>query len=179
MVEIPVEKKSGIPAWLWLLLALIALGMLVWWYSSQSENEVDAIDDAETAQVVEADPDAEIAGTDVDTGVEALAGAAGLADLSTKIGRDVSMDSIAVNRVIGDEAFTIGTGSAETLVMFDEKATPDTAMEGNVDVNPGSMVKLRGNVRELAVSDLPQSVKTDLDGKNAAYIFADMVEVVN
>ncbi|MGB3738321.1 MAG: hypothetical protein WA948_03095, partial [Pontixanthobacter sp.] len=116
----------------------------------------------------------------VDAAPEAIAGVAGLANLSEKIGRNVSMDSAPVNRVIGDEGFTIGEGANETLVMFNERPSPNMPnQEGHVDVNPPSNVKLRGEVRELAVSDLPESVKTDLRGKNPAYIFADLVEVVN
>ena len=186
MAEIPVEKKSGVPGWLWLLLALILLGLLIWWFASQDDAELEETPEAvEQTEMLDGDDDF---GVLEDTGeeaaaagpVEAIAGVAGLANLSDKIGRNVSMDSAPVNRVIGDEGFTIGEGANETLVMFDERPSPNKPnQEGHVDVNPPSNVKLRGEVRELAVSELPESVKTDLRGKNPAYIFADMVEVVN
>ncbi len=84
---------------------------------------------------------------------------------------------MTVNRVIGDMAFTIGTGADETLVRFDEVKTPGTPREGLIDVNPGSVVSLAGNVRELDVSDLPQSVRDDLTNENAAYIMANRINV--
>lgn len=192
MAEIPVEKKSGVPGWLWALLALILLALVVWWFVSQADDaEVDGTpEEIEQTELLDGDDDfgvleepngSEEAATAVAAAgpVEALTGVAALSALGDKIGRNVSMDSAAVNRVIGDEGFTIGEGDNETLVMFDERPTPNTPQEGHVDVNPGSQVKLRGNVRELAVSDLPESVRTDLEGKNPAYIFADLVEVVN
>ncbi len=182
MAEIPVEKKSGIPGWLWLLLALILLGLLIWWFASEANDEEALPEEVASSEMLDGDDDFGVVEEPVAAAgpVEAIAGVAGLANLSDKIGRNVSMDSVAVNRVIGDEGFTIGEGANETLIMFNERPSPNMPnQEGHVDVNPPSNVKLRGEVRELAVSELPESVKTDLRGKNPAYIFADLVEVVN
>ena len=184
MAEIPVEKKSGIPGWLWLLLALILLGLLIWWFTSEADDaELDETPAAiEQTELLDGDDDFGVVEDDATIAgpVEAIAGVAGLSNLGEKIGRNISMDSVAVNRVIGDEGFTIGEGANETLVMFNERPSPNLPnQEGHVDVNPPSNVKLRGEVRELAISELPQSVKTDLRGKNPAYIFADLIEVVN
>lgn len=50
MAEIPVHKKSSL-AWLWILLALLLLGLLLWWLLSD-DNDAERVAGSET-QVVE------------------------------------------------------------------------------------------------------------------------------
>lgn len=169
MAEIPVEKKSNSLIW-WLLL-LAGLAALIWFLLA-NDDEVDPVasdDDIVATETI--DPEV--------TEVEALSGVAALGTLGTMVGRDITLDGVEVNRVIGDMAFTVGEGADETLVRFDEVPTPDTPREGLVDVNPGSTVSITGNVRDLDVSEMPESVRADLDGTNAAYIFASRVDVEN
>ena len=42
MAEIPVEKKSGMPWWGWILAALAALALIWFFFGQNIENEVDA-----------------------------------------------------------------------------------------------------------------------------------------
>ncbi len=176
MAEIPVEKKSSM-AWLWWLLLLAGVIALLWAIFDNDDDtpevlQDDGVEAVETAPVVD---DADMVAADGATG--AITTIAGLAGLDGRIGSTVDLETVTVNRVIGDMAFTIGTGANETLVRFDEVQTPGTPREGLIDVNPGSVVSLAGNVRELSVSDLPQSVRDDLNNENAAYIFAERVNV--
>ena len=175
MAEIPVEKKSSL-SWLWWLLLAAGIIALLWWLlaGNNADDEEVLVDETEvTAPVYDEDP-----AMTADSGeVTAITGLAGLATLNEMIGRQVRLTDVAVNEVVGDEAFTVGEGTNETLVMFDEKPTPNTAMEGNVDVNPGSRVTITGEVRAFP-GDLPQSVTEEVDTTATAMIFANSVEVV-
>ena len=174
MAEIPVEKKSSL-SWLWWLLLLAGVIALLWWLiAANTDDEEVVVDDTEvTAPVYDEDP-----AMTADTGeVTALTGVAGLASLGDMIGRQVNLTDVAVNEVVGDEGFTVGEGDNETLVMFDEYPTPNTPMEGQVDVNPGSRVSITGEVRAFP-GDLPQSVTEEVDTTATAMIFANSVEVV-
>ncbi len=181
MAEIPVEKKSSM-AWLWWLLLLAGIIALVWWLVASNDDDADV--DLDDGTVVDgdadyADPDAmNDTGMDASGDVAAITGVAGLASLADMIGRDVELSGVAVNEVVGDEAFTVGEGDNETLIMFDEERTPNTPMEGNVDVNPGSNVTITGEVREFP-GDLPQSVTEEVDTTATAMIFASSVETVD
>ena len=169
MAEIPVEQKSN--SWIWWLLLLAGIAALIWFLLA-NDDDVDAVasdDDIVATDTIDPAP----------AEVEALTGVAALGTLGTMVGRDITLDEVAVNRVIGDMAFTVGEGADETLVRFDEVQTPGTPREGLVDVNPGSMVSIAGNVRDLDVSDMPESVRADLEGTSATYIFANRVDVMN
>ncbi len=178
MAEIPVEKKSSL-SWLWWLLLLAGIAALVWWLIAANDDDADVDLDDGVAVEGSADYDDTMTGDmSADTGeMVAVTGVAGLATLGEMIGRDVELTGVAVNEVVGDEAFTVGEGANETLVMFDEERTPNTPMEGNVDVNPGSNVTIRGEVREFP-GDLPQSVTEEVDTEATAMIFATSVETV-
>ncbi len=175
MAEIPVEKKSS-SSWLWWLLLLAGLIALLWWLfiAGDDDREDDLDNDVVAEQTVD---DGDVTADATAGEVATITGLAGLAGLGDMIGRDVELTDVAVNEVVGDEAFTVGEGDNETLVMFDETRTPDTAMEGNVDVNPGSQVTITGNVRDYA-SNVPQSVSSEISANTNAMIFASNVEVV-
>ncbi|MFB0612206.1 hypothetical protein [Aurantiacibacter poecillastricola] len=168
MAEIPVEKKSSM-AWLWWLLLLAGIIALIWWALSGDDGEED---------LVVADPVEEV-DTMETTEVAAITGVAGLASLGDMIGRDVELSGVAVNEVVSDEGFTVGEGENETLVMFDEERTPDTPMEGNVDVNPGSNVTISGTVREYDASSIADSATEEVASNTQAMIFATNVDVVD
>ena len=179
MAEIHVEKKSSL-SWLWWLLLLLGIAALVWWLIAANDDDAEVdLDDGVAVEGSADFDDMSMDDTSMNTGeMVAVTGVAGLATLGEMIGRDVELTGVAVNEVVGDEAFTVGEGANETLVMFDEERTPNTAMEGGVDVNPGSNVTIRGEVREFP-GDLPQSVTEEVDTTATAMIFATSVETVN
>ncbi len=51
MVEIPIEQKSNLK-WLWLLLAVLLLGLLLWWALDDDDAEVAAIAPVEVGTLV-------------------------------------------------------------------------------------------------------------------------------
>ena len=182
MAEIPVEKKSNL-SWLWWLLLLAGIIALLWAIFDNDDDTPEVLQDEETAVVgTQTEPAIDTDATDTTT-AKAATGAVvtvdALSSLGDRIGGDVNLDAVAVNRVIGDMGFTVGEGANETLVRFDEVQTPKTAREGLIDVNPGSTVSLGGNVQQLDLSSMPQSIQTDLQGGNDAYIRAARVNVQN
>lgn len=175
MAEIPVEKKSS-AAWLWWLLLLAGLLALLYFLFFNVDGDADDLSDEAVA--VETVDDADAVDTADTLAVTAITGVAGLTSLTDHIGSDVELTGVAVNRLVGDEGFTVGEGANETLIMFDERRTPNTPMEGHVDVNPGSNVTISGEVRDFP-GDLPTNVTEDLSASNSkAMIFANSVEVV-
>lgn len=44
MAEIPVQKKGGIPWWVWLLLAALAIVLLIWWMTDDDDARTPAAD---------------------------------------------------------------------------------------------------------------------------------------
>ena len=170
MAEIPVHKKEGgIPWWVWLILALIIAALLWWLFADHDRNEV------VTPPVATTEPVQPLATNDVGpiTTIATLMSA----PLSTMVGREVVLTGVPVESLEGDQAFYIGDSPTNrALVVFNEQPTPNQAKEGNVDVNPGSMVTLRGTVREAGATP-PPGTTTPLPG--GAYIEASNVDVVS
>ncbi len=183
MAEIPVEKKSSY-TWLWILLLLLLAAAFFWWLLSSGDADPNVPD---TSPIAGENRDAYR--TSVDDGVplsapvgdnsNALTDLATLSSLAAMIGSEVDLENVAVNRVIGDMAFTVGEGGSETLVRFDEVHTPETQREGLVDINPGSRVDIVGEVLELDLANMPDTVRADLDDAGEAYIRAHRVNVIN
>lgn len=172
MAEIPVEKKSSASSsWIWWLLLLAGIIALLWWLFAEAGEDEDLESDVVAVEAVDTTTG------DATGGATAITGLAGLAGLGDMIGREVELSGVAVNEVVGDMGFTVGEGDNETLVMWDEPRTPDTPMEGNVDVNPGSQVTVTGTVREYA-GNVPESVSSEIAANTEAMMFASNVDVV-
>ena len=182
MADQPEEMKNSIP-WFWLLGLLLAF--LAGWYAIVQLGDEDAAADQAVADAsdpsedpyarIAAENDAAYASAQRANAAGAITGIAGLSGLAELIGRRVELDGVAVTQVVDDEAFTIGEGDSEVLVMFTEEATPQTLQEGSVDVNPGSRVSFAGTIQ--SVEDLPASVANEIAGGTQAYIQTDTVTV--
>lgn len=173
MAEIPVHKKEGgIPWWVWLILALIIAGLLWWLFADNDVN--DPVTDplvTETTPLVEQPVVADAVGPI--TTMAALMGA----PLATMVGREVMLTGVPVESLEGDQSFYIGDSATNrSLVVFNEQPTPNQAQEGNLDVNPGSMVTVRGVIRDGSATP-PPGTTTPLPG--GAYIEASNVDVVS
>jgi hypothetical protein len=159
MAEIPIEKKSGFN-WLWLLLAAIVLALLAWWLLDDDGDVVEYTDN-DTAAVV-AD-DTMVAATPV-VGMMA-------------IGDTVNLDNVRVTSLAGDMAFNVDANGQNMLVLFDQTPTPNTATEGEYDINVGSMVNLDGEVRSAADA-LPTGITAEIPAGTDRYIYATDIEMV-
>lgn len=169
MAEIPVQKKSGIAWWVWLLIALIVAAFLWWLIASNDDDDVVADRVVTTEQVAPVD-DANVAASGAISTMAMLMAS----PLNSMVGSEINLTGVPVQSLAGDQAFWIGDSETNrAFVVFDEKRTPNDQMEGNVDVNPGSMVTLNGTVR--SASDNPAGAT--LPAGTDAYIFADSVDV--
>lgn len=136
MAEIPVTKKSGIPWWVWLILALVVIA-IAWWLIASGD------DDAETTAVQEPVPAVESAGPITD-----LTTILNVADRSTLTGREVQLTGVPVGEVVGDRTFYVGSGDQRVFVVLDEVATPgQPGVEGRYDVTTGQTINLSGSVQ--------------------------------
>ena len=156
MAEIPVEKKSGIPGWVWLLLLLLLLALLAWWLLGSDDDEV------ETTVV-----DNDAVAADVATVAAPLA-----------VGEAVDWDGVRVTELTGDMSFMVEHEGNTYPVFFDQTPTPDTPTEGILDINPGMVINLEGEVRS-STAGLPENADPSFLGENENYIFANSIETEN
>jgi len=169
MAEIPIEKKSGLPGWLWPLLAALLAALLLWWLlSDNDEEEVRTTDTVATAPVETAAP--------IGAGTVAAAGAAGAAAAYT-VGQTVSLDNARVTSLAGDVAFNVDANGQNMLVAFGEAAGRTATTEGQIDIQPGMTVNLDGQVRS-ATEALPQGLTADQMSGASQYLYATEIEVV-
>lgn len=143
MAEIPVQRRGSVPWWVWLLLAVLAAALLFWMFADDGE-EVAAVDSP--AIVADGGPV---------TSIDTLLGAQSAA----LVGRQVRLEDVMVQEVVGDRGFYIGpTADQSVFVVLNQVPTPGTPTEGRYDVTPGQMIDVRGVMREVtdpAFADRP------------------------
>lgn len=154
MANIPVEKKGGTPWWLWLLLALLALGILVailWVADPFGEQAAGGGDVPQTTERTApgAAPGGAVA-QEVPIGEPER--------LASMVGQSVQLNDVRVQDVIGDRVFWVGPSQDQRLfVRLEEQQTANQPVEGRVDVNTGQTVSLEGELRQLPSADQMRS----------------------
>lgn len=145
MAEIPVTKKSGIPWWVWAILAALVVLLLVLFLGGDDDAEVTEVD--REVEVVET------AGTaGAITSLATLAG--GTPALA---GRQVDLTGVTVDTMYGDRGFTVTEGGSEPVFVVLDEVVPGRD-DGDVDVNAGQVIDVRGEVFEVTdgrVNDEP------------------------
>lgn len=169
MAEIPVERKSGMPWWVWALLALLALLALIWIFSDDDEAERAAVDgtgpvvaDQVAVNPNEAaiEPATEGAVNQAGIGQQAdgQAGSGPITDLSTitgtndirtLAGREVQLSNVTVQDVVGDRTFWVGSSADQrAFIVLNEQPTPNRpGVEGRYNVTKGQIINVNGVVR--------------------------------
>ena len=94
-----------------------------------------------------------------------VAVAAMLNQIDTMNGDPVQLDGIAVNRVMTG-GFTIGQGSAETLVVLDQGTAP---------VEPGDLVSITGFARDAGALEVVDGMDPALIDRAKGYIAANRI----
>ena len=183
MAEIPVERKSSVPWWVWLIPALL-LGSLIWWLVDQA-NEPDEM--VAVAPPAVSEPAATGAGAEITDPLVIIA--LPVPDRPTLIGRTVRLTGVPVLDVIGDKAFWIGSGpDRRVLVTLREVPPPGSPTDADIDINPGQTINLVGEVRALPslTGAERQAVDAEFGPDFAAaaqnepiYIFARTAQVVS
>ena len=206
MAEIKIEKKASL-WWLWALLAALAIGVLLWVVLDDDQDDraletsavatgsvVDVGND-DAALVPVADPNIDMAnmglgGNDMAGGaattptgpITELATITGTSDGSLA-GRDVRLSRVPVGDVVGDASFWVnGADGKKVYVVLNEVLTPNTPIEGRVDVDKGDRVDLVGSLRPASEGAPPgaaKGTKTDpLPAGITHFIFAQSAKVV-
>ena len=177
MAHIPVQPKDrGVPGWLWLLLALLAAGILAFFLLFADDDDADDVSTAgDTTRVVTPAPTPVAAAL---TSLDSLDAATGARSLA---GRRVEVSDAEVLRAVSDSAFYVRSASGrEVLVVLDEDEGVSTAgSAAGFDVAPGDRVRLRGEVREATgtMAGVPQAARSGLRA-GALYVAASAADVV-
>lgn len=171
MAEIPVEKKGGIPWWVWLLLALLVAALLWWLLDDRDRGEPLAAPPYQQSVAPAQDSVAAVAPTAAAaptgdagaiTNLTAIGGATASGDV---VGRQVELNDVPVLEMVSDAGFYIGSSPADRVyVLLDEQKTPNQPGEGRVNVNKGQTIGLSGTVRSAA------------DGVNPGLVLPEGVE---
>lgn len=134
MAEIPVTKKSGLPWWVWLLLALLVLALIYFLFLA-GDDDVDTVERTDVEVV-------ETAGviTDLTTIEQGTA--------ATLAGRRVDLDGVTVESMAGDRGFTVtdGLGASAFVVLQEVVPGPDSGADGDVNVDAGQTLDITGEV---------------------------------
>lgn len=177
MAEIKVTKKSAVPWWAWLLLAVVAVALIWWAIATLGDDEEST---AQTAPAVPAEQAAPAAAGDVITDVSTLLAAN---DPAALIGRQVRLDGVQIQEMVGDATFWIGPSADQRVFVVLNEQIPSSPsdVEGRVNVNAGQTVDLQGSLR--AADDLPAGVLDDAGKRQVAdrriYIWAQTAEVAS
>lgn len=145
MAEIKVEKKTA-PWWLWLLLALLVLG-LVWWLVSALGDDDDVLTASEPGPAVAVAPAAPAA---ADAEIDDVLMIVTVPDRRPLVGSRIRLTNVPVLDVVGDRSFWIGPSREQRVfVVLDESGPPTGPTDADININPGQVVNLTGVVRAM------------------------------
>lgn len=182
--RIPIQQKKAGGWWLWLLGLLLA-GLVVWAL-------IALFDDDETTAAAPA-PDTTAAPTltppgtaapamtpptEVGVPVTDLDAIVAAADPAALVGRRVELTDVTVRSVVGDKTFWVGPSDGQQAFVFLlEETSSNSAVEGQVDVNPGQQVSITGVVEKLPPLDQARQM-FDLSSTNSGMLKNEQVYVV-
>lgn len=170
MADIPVERKGGgLPWWAWLL-ALLAVAGLIWLVAEMADDEPDADDYATPDDVGMTDEELGGEVDDLDAGI-ATGTLTSLDEIREArrqdllYGKEVDLDDVAVENVVGDSTFFIqdpdASGDARLLVVLQNLGESETdpagptGSDGRYNVDDGDIVDIEGRVDRFR-GDEPQ-----------------------
>lgn len=186
MANIPVEKERSKPWWLWLLGAILLIG-LIWLIAELFD------DDAEEPYVAEdtvtvVDPVTPVTPVaPAETG--AITSIAELADGRAAIGREVRLEDVRVITLTGDSSYFVGSGTngdEGALVVLENLGESETyaagpdGSDGRYNINAGEVIDVYGVVAAFdeSVPDYADMPGADRDRamRSGVYINANRVE---
>lgn len=201
MAEIPVERKSGVPWWLWLIGLLLIIAMLWFWLGRDDRDRVVGASTPEAAAALASS--VAITPTQALNPAPASAPAMGLAasgaavtdpgiyaasaDKASLAGREAAFTSAKVVRIVGPKTFTVAAGGDELLVLIDHDLSSGVGSQGRIDI--GVSVDLKGTFQRLQpqtindISDRRFRELTELEretlGKTQVYLHVTEVGRIN
>jgi hypothetical protein len=168
MAEIPVERKSGVEWWLWLIGLLLIIAVLWFWLGRDDRDDRDRVVAASIPEAAAA-PVGSVANTPTQAlnpaPASALAPASAMgsaasgaavtdpgiyaatADKASLAGREAAFTGAKVVRIVGPKTFTIASGGDELLVVIDQDLSSGVGTQGRIDI--GVSVDLKGSFQRL------------------------------
>lgn len=186
MANIPIERKSGgTPWWLWLLGALLLLGILLFAIRGCDDNNP-ATEDGLVEDTTAADPNAGIdpnnpagLGTAFSTVDDVFADTTNLAAM---VGRDVTLTDVPVQGVAGDSTFYVTAANGQRLLVVleglgESESGPGDGSDGAQNINDGDRLNLTGRLERLDDGARYGLAGADLDrvGRQGIYLRARRV----
>ncbi len=188
MAEIPVERKSGVPWWLWLFGLLLMIAVLWFWLGRDDRDRVVGASTAAPASSVANAPTQALnaAAASAPAMGSAASGAAvtdpgiyaATADKASLAGREAAFTGAKVVRIVGPKTFTVASGGDELLVLIDQDLSSGVGSQGRIDI--GVSVDLKGTFQRVQpqtindISDRRFRALTELEretlGKTPVYL---------
>ncbi len=137
MAEIPVERKSAGPWWLWLIGLLLIIAVFWFWLGPDDRDRVVGAPASAPAMGSAASGAAV-----TDPGIYAAT-----ADKVSLAGREAAFTGAKVVRIVGPMTFTVASGGDELLVMIDQELSSGVGSQGRIDI--GVLVDLKGSFERL------------------------------
>ena len=171
MANIPVERDTSRPWWIWLL-GLLLLAFLVWLLFELFDDEPDADEIVGTEDNVGIIDDVDLSD---DLGVEEITVEDDLYEVESEgvtvtrlqPGTPVNLQNVPVYRVIGDSTFWIGRDDARrylvVLAGLGESETGAGGSDGVFNVDDGDTVSITGAIARMVDGDRGLSELTDDD----------------
>lgn len=180
MADIPVERNTGVPWWMWLLGVLLLLGVL-WFVYEMFDEDRDgrATTNANTtynantnASPVGATTATTTANTNIaNDNMAAMNGGstsntniasgnrltdagvyASTADKLSLVGKEAQFSNARVVRIVGPRTFTIASGNDELFVMLDDGLAQGVGTQGKINI--GEMVNVTGRFERLQTAEI-------------------------
>ena len=171
MAKIPVEKKGGgASIWPWILGALLLIGLIWLLVEVLGGDDEDEFVEEDTTEFVEEDP--LMAGGVITS----LATLTSMQDKSALVGREVDLEGMRVESVVGDSSFFVvpseGGNQRLLVVMQGMGETGDPSGEpvgadGEYNVDSGDMVDIQGTIEAFTQEVGEQSGVTGADAERA------------
>lgn len=185
MAKIPVEKKGGTPIWAWVL-GLLLLAGLIWLLV-----EILGGDDEELVE----DPIENVGGTGVAGGtITSLAGLREAQGRNAAVGREVDLENMRVESVVGDSSFFVtsadgGAGERLLVVMQGMGETGDpgggaaVGADGEYNVEADEVVNIQGTIEQFTqeVGQRAGVTGADMDRllSEGIYLSANQLDAAN
>ena len=168
------EKNKA--SWLWLLLAVIAIGLLIWWIFADSRDvDSNIVEPVESEEIAEILPEEEAAMDEPMAGVMTAEGAALseiLASPDEYVGMDDFSGSVDVPEVPTDRGFWMAQDGARMFALI-----IDNPQEEPKDINPGQslsitdgMIRDAGYVGSLPGDSLDQDTRAIIDDQKVVLV---------
>lgn len=163
MAEIPVEKKSNL-TWLWIVLAIVLIGLLLWWVLAE-DDDVEALegDAAAIEQPYDAEGDPMAAGTEGEMTIAAI-----LANPQAYYGQEGFETTATVGGPLTDRGFWIENDGARMFaIVIDQPA------ERPIDINPGATLRIDGGTLREASTITADGIEGDPLDEDTMEVIAD------